>query len=772
MSKFRINWTGQEESSEHFDQYYNGIQVEGGGYNFHYRSGKINFAHGHYVKINNLDCKPSIFQDSAISTFANFKKIPLDQITGNKTLLIISEIPSSEGTDNQYTPMLVYQIRLFANHVNNNEIGYIDAHTGRIMLTIPFGSNISAIGTFETRYNGTQTATTENYSSKYHLIDYSRGQGIHIRNLKGSTIPIYDESAELTDIDNVWTASEYHANEDDMGLDIHWALQKIYDHLFSVYGKNSFDNNGRAINAFIHYGSNNQKDDAFWEPNSKVLVFGDGHVKFSPIASVDAVAHEYGHGITDFQIGWALTPNYAKFNEGLSDIWAAILEYRIRPNDTWKIGEQITLNNGCIRNLQSPGDLNALQKMADTYLGTTYNSLPESSPDGIYLKSGIFSHWFYLLVNGGSGTNELGNSYSVNGIGMDKAEDLIVKAVYGGTYLNNVAYYPELRTEIIKAARSLCPYNSNLLVNQIENAWYAVGVGTQPATIEIIGSNNVCATGTTTFTINNLPDGCTVSWAKSSNLTLSGIPAPNQASFIANGTGEGWVLPTITSTCYGISSTIIKLPQKSVWVGKPQISISNINNLQDMGYGNYYKMLPASGNYAFKGSLTVDVPLQVGLTNSTWSYYSGMPNKKIAYWSADNFTVNPGAKTDNAGEVIKYTAANTCGETYNYFNFFTGDLSGPPPLLAITPNPASSQAEVNIDEAAVQLTESTTEGNSVSDGSPYNITVLNNYGIIVYSALSNNKKTVIPTAKLKNGMYIVRATRGKEFYQGNLVVNH
>ena len=110
------------------------------------------------------------------------------------------------------------------------------------------------------------------------------------------------------------------------------------------------------------------------------------------------------------------------------------------------------------------------------------------------------------------------------------------------------------------------------------------------------------------------------SWAKSSNLTLSGIPAPNQALFIANGTGEGWVLPTITSTCYGISSTIIKLPQKSVWVGKPQISISNINNLQDMGYGNYYKMLPASGNYAFKGSLTVDVPLQVGLTNSTWSY--------------------------------------------------------------------------------------------------------------------------------------------------------
>ncbi len=761
----------QEERVEHFDQYYNGIKVEGGGYNLHYMNGKIYLAHGHYVKINNLDINPTLAPETAIEKFANFKKIPINQIIDSKSPLIICEI-SKEKVNGilSTTPVLIYQIRLFTDNSNNDEVGYVDAHTSEIVLTSSIGSNISPVGTFATRYSGMQTANTEIYSLKYHLIDYSRGNGIHVRNLKGSTNPTYDESAEITDNDNNWTAAEYHANEDDMALDIHWTLQKIYDHLYNVYGKNSFDNNGRAINAYIHYGTNNQKDASFWEPFLKVLEFGDGDVNFGPIASVDAVAHEYGHGITDFQIGWALTPTFSKFNEGLSDIWGAILEYRIHPNNTWKIGEQITLNYGCLRNLQSPGDPNALQKIADTYLGPTYNSLTETSQSGIYMRSGVFSHWFYLLVNGGIGINELGNKYTVNGIGMDKAEDLIVKAVYG-TYLNNVSFYPDMRTQIVAAARSLCPYNSDLLVNQIENAWYAVGVGTQPAIINLTGSNNVCSTSPTTFTIDNLPTGCTVTWAKSSNLTLSGIPATNQASFIANGTGEGWVMPTITSTCYGPSSTTIILPQKTVWVGTPRISVSSISNLQDMGYSNYYKILPASGNYAYEGTLTVDVPALSDLIDSTWSFYASMPNKKIAYWWASGFIVDAGAKTINAGEVIKFSGRNTCGESYNLFTFFTGDVIPPPPLI-ITPNPSSTESEVSIDDVAVSENIATTQTANIMTNISYTLTVMNSSGVSVYSVISSDKKIVVPTSTIKNGLYIVRVTNGRTIYQGNLIVNH
>ena len=53
--------TMKEFVHELFQQYYNGVKVEGGGYNFHYRNGVMNFAHGNYVRIDNVDTTPSFF---------------------------------------------------------------------------------------------------------------------------------------------------------------------------------------------------------------------------------------------------------------------------------------------------------------------------------------------------------------------------------------------------------------------------------------------------------------------------------------------------------------------------------------------------------------------------------------------------------------------------------------------------------------------------------------------------------------------------------------
>jgi len=46
---------------EHLDQYYKGIKVAGAGYNFHYKNGEMFFAHGHYVKIENLNVEPAMW---------------------------------------------------------------------------------------------------------------------------------------------------------------------------------------------------------------------------------------------------------------------------------------------------------------------------------------------------------------------------------------------------------------------------------------------------------------------------------------------------------------------------------------------------------------------------------------------------------------------------------------------------------------------------------------------------------------------------------------
>ena len=60
---------------DHFDQYYNGVKVDGAGYNLHYKNGEMYFANGNFVKVDNINTSPSISLDKAIISFLNFKNI-------------------------------------------------------------------------------------------------------------------------------------------------------------------------------------------------------------------------------------------------------------------------------------------------------------------------------------------------------------------------------------------------------------------------------------------------------------------------------------------------------------------------------------------------------------------------------------------------------------------------------------------------------------------------------------------------------------------------
>jgi len=322
----------EEFIHEHFDQYYKGIKVDDAGFTLHYKNGKLFYANGHYVKINDLDTTPTIAPEKAKDCFANYKSIPSDSIADFIADLVIKEVPVIEG-DSVFLPKLAYRVYIYADYDNNIEIGFVDAHTCEVLLTEPALAGYSATGTFATRYSDSRQGITQNYSGAFHLADSTRGALIHTWNLNGSTSIL--DRIELSDNDNNWTSAEHSASENDMGLDVHWALQQIYDRLNNIHDINSFDDSGFAIDAHIHYGtSNNNRDNAFWNLVDNVLLFGDGAVDFRPVASIDAVAHEFGHGISDLQMGWPYTGDRAAFHEGMSDIWAAILEQRIRPSST------------------------------------------------------------------------------------------------------------------------------------------------------------------------------------------------------------------------------------------------------------------------------------------------------------------------------------------------------------------------------------------------------------------------------------------------------
>jgi len=105
----------------------------------------------------------------------------------------------------------------------------------------------------------------------------------------------------------------------------------------------------------------------------------------------------------------------------------------------------------------------------DTYYGDYWDPSEE-----VHNNSTVFSHWFYILVNGKTGTNDIGNNFSVTGIGIDKAAKIAYYTLVN--YLPTSATYSDARFYTILTATDLYgPCSAE--VEAVTNAMYAIGVG-------------------------------------------------------------------------------------------------------------------------------------------------------------------------------------------------------------------------------------------------------------------------------------------------------
>ena len=133
----------------------------------------------------------------------------------------------------------------------------------------------------------------------------------------------------------------------------------------------------------------------------------------------------------------------------------------------WLLGEDIIINlsDSCLRNMSNPN----LHKHPNTYKGRYWN---DTSTD-LHINSGVMNYWFYLLTNGGSGTNDHGYCYNVQGIGIDSAAKIVYRAET--VYMTRNTNFFEARESTIRAAVDLFSENS-VKVQMVKEAWNAVGV--------------------------------------------------------------------------------------------------------------------------------------------------------------------------------------------------------------------------------------------------------------------------------------------------------
>lgn len=496
---------------ERYQQYYQGVRVDDGHYNFRFKNGRMKVVKGHYVNVTGVNPVPSISEEEAIDLYASYFGINKDNVIKSYVKLMIKEIPNSDSQES--VAALVYKVFLYAANASNEYVVFIDAHSGKLLHKENAAVSSSAGGQFYTYYNSSsnpKSGITEYANNIYTLEDNYRVNGIatYRQNPNGTT-------SSFTDNDNVWTQNDL--GDYQIALDVHWTMEQINDLMYSTFGHNSYDHGNHSILSIINTESRGK-----FYPSGDIFTFGiaSGSNVYGPFGSIDIIGHEYGHALLFKSSGLDDTGSTrAAIHEGLADIWAIIIEKHIAPSaNYWKFGEQIMINGkSCIRNFQSPNDATAYTQISSTYGYGAYNS---TDP---HIKGGLLPYWFYLLVNGGSGTNGLNNSYQLLPVGYSLAEQLVRKATFTTAYLEDCSTFPHVAEAFIDAAED---YGNDFLTEQVENSLYAVGLYTEPQHIYM----QSYSPGSATYYVYG-NSNCSVSWSYTSISGSTPTLVPNSSNY-------------------------------------------------------------------------------------------------------------------------------------------------------------------------------------------------------------------------------------------------
>ena len=209
---------------------------------------------------------------------------------------------------------------------------------------------------------------------------------------------------------------------------------------------------------------------AFW--NGDKVFIGNGDCdQYGPLTTLDVIGHEFTHGVIDYTSNLVYQDEYGALNESLADIFGKALEYKYdNENFNWLIGNKFQtadLDNG-FRDMSDPNTKNDPK----FYLGEDWHT-STSDRGGVHTNSGVFNYWFYLLVEGESGTNEVGYNYDVQALGIDDAMQIVFGSMSG--YFSENTNYPDAMRLTLEQTIDLYGENSQQYESVLE-AWLTVGL--------------------------------------------------------------------------------------------------------------------------------------------------------------------------------------------------------------------------------------------------------------------------------------------------------
>ncbi len=464
-----------------YQQYHQGVKVEGGELLIHERNGRVQTLNGKWVKGLAVDVQPQIDAEQAIHlALSHFPaERYLWQSVGAERLLkrikndpdatfypeaeLVLVDPSLKQRAEAFH--LAYSLTIQAEKPVMNQLVFIDALTGELLLNVEqLHTQNNVPGTAVTRYNGEKEIITDSIASDhYRLVETTRGGGIETYDLNGTTE--FDQAEDFIDDDNYW--SNVNEEQDEAATDAHWGAEMTFDFLEQVLGHSGVDGENMPLISQVHYDVN--VVNAFW--NGNWASFGDGNGEnWDALTCLDVVAHEFAHGVTGNTARLIYLNESGALNESFSDIMGAAVELWATPDSAdWFIAEDSNLDNTGFRDMANPNS----KGDPDTYLSQSWY-IGSGDNGGVHTNSGVQNYWFYLMMEGGNGNNSFGTSYSVEGLGLDTAIHIAFRNLK--YYLSRFSGYPDAREGALQAAEDLYGICSNAVL-QTARAWHAVGVG-------------------------------------------------------------------------------------------------------------------------------------------------------------------------------------------------------------------------------------------------------------------------------------------------------
>lgn len=487
-----------------FQQYHKGVKIIGAETILHHNGSYLKSMNGDISENLDMDVVPVIQKESGLETAKSVCKAEkfvwehpeiAEALSKNSNGQKDFSKPTGElvicrkNWDGDFAAenlALAYLYRLIALPMHFSMDVYVDAKTGAIINKLPLVANCNN-NTGNTTWYGSKSFNAGWYGwpNNAWLLESHCPSEATMRSMRGDPLIPYSYG----DADGSWTDPDGTGGYNQKaGVTTYWNLHQAYNYYKIYHSRQSFDNANTQLDAFSEVSGGlfiASPNNANYSSIYHTMHFGSGSTS-SPSDdwnTLDIVGHELTHGMHQWSIGWNYAGEPGALDESFADIFGECIETHAKGLSApdWLLGA----DRGTPRRSFANPNASAQGAQPDTYLGNfwftvpgcTYDPINGSPTDfcGVHTNSGVQNFWFYLLVTGGSGTNDNTQAYSVTGIGMNSARNIAYRNM--DSYLTTSSGYVDAREGSIRAAIDLFGWCSNEVL-QTARAWYAVGVAT------------------------------------------------------------------------------------------------------------------------------------------------------------------------------------------------------------------------------------------------------------------------------------------------------